>query len=169
MGNDIGIIGKRDRTALLRQGIVILSATADETGTQVGVAGGHEDWVVPAVLAQLGSEVDVDVCGRLPRELRPRRCVGYKEREEGRLQLRYVLCGDEHLDDIFVAEDDSSVVVFATICIPVLRQGGDAVETPYHVYLDHPLGGRTVIDGFGDVPVPYKDVYAELRERYGLD
>jgi hypothetical protein len=163
--NDIGIIGERDRVALLRQGIVVLSATADESGMQVCVAGGHEEWVEPAVVAQLGPDVDVDVCGRLPRELRARRCAGYKEREPGRLQLRYVLRGHEHLDDIVVAEDERSVVVFATICTSVVEEVGEAVEGPWHVYLDRPLGDRAVIDGFGGEPVPYKDIYPELRRK----
>jgi len=121
---------------------------------------------VPAVVARLGPGVDVDVCGRLPRRLRPRRCVGYMEREAGRLQLRYVVVGDEHLDDIVVAEDDRTVAVFGTICQPVIQPVGDAVECPYHVYLDRPLGDRSVIDGFGDVPVPYVNVYVELRREF---
>jgi hypothetical protein len=163
--NDLEIIGEQERVALLRQGIVVLSAEADETGMRVCVAGGHEEWVQPAVLAQLGPDVDVDVCGRLPRVLRPRLCAGYKEREPGRLQLRYVLVGDEHLDQIVVAENDRTVVVFATICTSVVEEVGDAVEGPWHVYLDRPLGDRTVIDGFGGEPVPYKDIYPELKRK----
>ena len=134
---------------------------------RVDVAGGHEEWVIPAVQAQLGPDVHVNVPGRLPRRLRPRRCVGYKEREPGRLQLRYVLVGDEHLDEIVVAEDDSSVVVYATICTSVIAETGEATEGPWHVYLDRPLGDRAVIDGFGGVPVPYKDIYRELERRWG--
>jgi hypothetical protein len=57
-----------------------------------------------------------------------RRCVGHMEREPGRLQLRYVLRGDDEM----------------------------------YVYLDRPLGDRTVVDGVGGQPVPYVNVYAQL-------
>ena len=165
--NDVGIISPEDSVALLTLGIVVLAAEADEGGSAVHVAGGHEEWVRAAVQAQSGPDVDVDVCGRLPRGLRPRCCAGYMEREPGRLQLRYALVGDEHLDDIVVAEDDSSVVVFAMICTSVIAEIGEAMEGPWHVYFDRPLGGRAVIDGFGGGPVPYKDIYRELERRWG--
>jgi hypothetical protein len=167
--NDIEIISERDRTALLRQGIQVLAVRADETEVQVYVAGGDEDWARSMVIAQLGPTVDVRVCGAGPRELRPRRSVGHMEREAGRLQLRYVLVGDEHVDDIVVAEEDHSVVVSATICTPVAEAFGREVECPYHVYLDRPLGDRTVLDALDGEPVPYKNVYLDLKERYGLD
>jgi hypothetical protein len=66
----------------------------------------------------------------MPRELRPRCCVGYMEREAGRLQLRFVLRGDEHVDDIVVAEDDESVVVVATVCTSVSGEAGQEWEGP---------------------------------------
>jgi hypothetical protein len=39
----------------------------------------------------------------LPRCIWTRRYVGYMENEPGRLQLRFVLSGDEHVDEIVVA------------------------------------------------------------------
>ena len=87
------------------------------------------------------------------------------EREPGRLQLRYVIRGDEHIDDIEVAEDDDCVVVLATVCTAIIGEDGDAVECPYHKYLERPLGERVVIDGFAGEPVPFKNVYAEMEER----
>ena len=170
VSNDLEIIGERDRAVLLEQGIKVFAARVDEAGTtHVFVTGGDEAWVRPAVLAQLGPGIDVTVCGTLPRELRPTQCVGYMEREAGRLQLRYVVrTGIEHMDDIEVTEDDRTVIVFARMCTPVTEEAGDELECPYHVYLDSPLGVRTVIDRFDGQPVPYKDVYVELRARYGL-
>ena len=73
----------------------------------------------------------------LHRRLVPRPCVGYMEREAGRLQVRYVLIGDdEHIGDIEVTEDDHTVVVSATMCTPLHPEGRDEMECPYHVYLD---------------------------------
>jgi hypothetical protein len=83
-------------------------------------------------------------------------------REEGRLQLRFVLRDDEHLDDIVVAEDDECVVVYGIVCASVAGSGGDAYEGPWHVHLDRPLGDRGVIDGVTGSPVPYKNVFADL-------
>jgi hypothetical protein len=67
-----------------------------------------------------------------------------------------------------VDEDDCSVVVFGTICMPRIEdeeEFSDAVECPYHVYLDRPLGDRTVIDAVCNEPVPYKNVYVEIQRR----
>lgn len=36
-------------------------------------------------------------------------------------------------------------------------------RNPWHVYLDNPLGDRTVIDGSSGAIVPYKDIYEEVR------
>jgi hypothetical protein len=44
------------------------------------------------------------------RRLAPRSCVGHREREPGRLQLRFVIDVDEHMHDIVVVEDDDTVV-----------------------------------------------------------
>jgi hypothetical protein len=74
----------------------------------------------------------------------------------------------DNISDIEVTEDDRTVVVSATMCTPLQPEGRDEMECPYHVYLDRPLGDRTVIDGFDGAPVPYKNVYDELKARYGL-
>ena len=52
------------------------------------------------------------------------------EREPGRLQLRYVTCGDEHIDDIEVAEDDDFVVVLGTVCTSVIGRGWGRRRVP---------------------------------------
>ena len=88
------------------------------------------------------------------------------EREERRLQLRFVLHGDEHVDDIVIAEDDACVVVYGIVCTTVAGTARDAYEGPWHVYLDRPLGDRMVIDGVTGSPVRFKNVFAELaRDR----
>jgi hypothetical protein len=91
------------------------------------------------------------------------------EREPGRLQLRFVLRGDEHVDDIVVAEDDESVVVYAIVCASVAGTDGQAWEGPWHVYLGQPLANRVVIDGVTGSPVPYRNIYAELRDEWPAD
>jgi hypothetical protein len=40
-------------------------------------------------------------------------------------------------------------------------------EVPCHVYLDRPLGERTVIDGTSGREVPHKNVYAMLGQAAG--
>jgi hypothetical protein len=102
------------------------------------------------------------------RRLEPRSCVAHCEREPGRLQLRFVLDVDEHMHDIDVAEDDESVVVFATVCSPVTGIRTDVVEGPFHVYLEEPLGQRRVVDALSGREVPYRNVLAELAAEYGL-
>ena len=142
---------------------MVLSVEERAGRRTVNIAGRDQECATPMVTAQLGNDVDVMGWGYGRRMLRPRRCVGYMEREPGRLQLRYVTCGDEHIDYIEVAEDDDSVVVLGTVCTSVMGEDGDAVECPYHKYLERPLGERTVIDGFGGEPVPFKNVYAEME------
>ena len=46
-----------------------------------------------------------------------------------------------------------------------MGEDGNAVECPYHVYLERPLGERRVIDGFAGELVPFKNVYAEIEAR----
>jgi hypothetical protein len=84
------------------------------------------------------------------------------EREPGRLQLRIVLRGDEHVDEIVTAEHAKTVVVLATVCTSALGETGDFCEVPCHVWLDEPLGRREVVDGVSGEVVPYKNVYATL-------
>ena len=83
----------------------------------------------------------------------------------GRLQLRYALQSEEHLDEIVVAEDDKRVVVFGTVCTPIGLLPGHLDEGPYHVYLKGPLAGREVFDATADAPVPYFNVYDGIFER----
>ena len=149
--------------ALLRHRIVVLEDRTDDGRRHVIVAGAPEEQVEAIVRQELGDDVEVEVWDPLPRRLLPLRCVGHMEREPGRLQLRFVIRADQHVDDIVVAEDDSQVVVFATVCTPVLGGDEPAYEGPWHVYLDGPLGDRTVIDGSSGAAVPYKDVYERPR------
>lgn len=158
----------RDRTALLQHGIVVLDTFSSGGRTQLDVAGDGEDRVRDVVGRLLGEDVLVDVVDALPRRLRPLRCVGHMEREPGRLQLRFVIDGDDHVDDITVAEDDATVVVFGTVCTAALPRHGDRCEVPCHVYLAGPLGDRAVIDGTTGEDVPFKDVYAEIAARTRL-
>lgn len=160
-------IAASQRTGLLRAGIVLLEDQIGATKPSVVVAGAGEERVRLAIADELGAGVDVEIAGLLPRRLVPRRCVGHMEREERRLQVRFVLSGDEHVDDIVVAEDDACVVVFGIVCTSVAGTSGDAYEGPWHVYLDRPLGDRTVIDGVAGSPVPYKNVFAELARDSG--
>jgi hypothetical protein len=73
----------------------------------------------------------------------PRPCLGYLEREPGRLQLRVELTGDEGVCEVEVEEDDETVAVFATVCG---TPGKNGLDVPVHVYLDKPLGDRRVVD-----------------------
>lgn len=156
-------IAAEQRAALLRHGVVTLESELEGARPRIAVTGAGHERVQKLVAQQLGSEVEVEVWGELPRELRPLRCVGYMEREPGRLQLRFVLRGDEHVDDIVVAEDDAHVVVFATVCTAVVGEAGRAWEGPWHVYLDRPLGGRTVVDGSSGESVSYVNAYDRIR------
>jgi hypothetical protein len=102
------------------------------------------------------------------RQLARRASVAYREREPGRLQLRFVLDADEHMHEIVVDEDDDVVEVFATVCGPVSGPSGEVIEGPWHVYLERPLAGRSVVDALSGREVPYRNVLAELAEEFGL-
>jgi hypothetical protein len=155
-------ISSEDRVALLRQGIVVVVDEIWRGRWQVGVTGFGDERVFAAVHERLGQEPDVMIHGDLPRRLLPRRCVGHREREAGRLQVRFVISYDEHVDDIVVAEDAETVVVLGTVCTAETGDAKDHVEVPCHVYLDRPLGNRAVIDGATGKPIPYKNVQAPL-------
>ena len=51
------------------------------------------------------------------------------------------------------------------VCVSAACEPGDACEMPTHVYLDAPLGGRTVYDGCSGEAIPYKNVWIKLQER----
>jgi hypothetical protein len=102
------------------------------------------------------------------RRLTPRTCVAHREREPGRLQLRFVLDAAEHMHEIVVDEDDEVVEVFATVCGPVSGPSGDVIDVPWHVYLERPLAGRSVVDALSGREVPFRNVLAELAEEFGL-
>jgi hypothetical protein len=104
-----------------------------------------------------------------PRRLVPRSFVAHREREPGRLQLRLVLARDEHVDDIVVDEEDDRVIAFASVCTPTTGAHPEQMEGPFHVYLERPLGDRTVVDALSGRTLPYRNVLAELAEEYGLN
>jgi hypothetical protein len=153
-------VNSADRAALLRHGIVVIDV--DAARSRIGVSGPDAARIREITGRRLGGAVDVDVLGDLPRRLEPRPCVGYMEREPGRLQLRLELRGDDHVDEIVVAEDERAVVAFATVCTSAGGGAGSVCEVPCHVYLERPLGERTMIDGTSGHDVPYKNVYATL-------
>ena len=146
------------RVELLRHGIVVVGSDS-----RVDLTGAGEDRVFEIARRVLGAGVDMDVLGETPRRIVPRRIHGHMEREEGRLQLRIAIRGDEHVDDIVVAEDERFVVAFATVCTAVVGEQGEIRDVPFHAYLDVPLGDRTVIDGSTGAAVPYRNVWAEIE------
>jgi hypothetical protein len=158
------IVAPQDRAALLRQGIAVVDAEYENGRLHVEVTGRPDERVLDAVKERFGPATAVSIVDDLPRRLYARPCVGQMEREEKRLQLRYVHWPDEHVDDILVVEDDESVVVFGMMCVSAGIKPGDACESPYHVYLDRPLGGRTVYCGVSGEPVPYKNVWIKIQE-----
>jgi hypothetical protein len=159
------IVAAKDRAALLRQGIALVAAELKGGRLIVEVTGAPDERVRAAVAERLGSSTRITVVDDLPRRLYARPCVGHMEREEGRLQVRYVLWPDEHLGDVIVVEDEESVVVLGLICVSAVYEAGEACEHPYHVYLDQPLGDRKVYDGFSGEEVPYKNVWLRVQER----
>jgi hypothetical protein len=159
------LIRAEDRVALLREGIVVVEAAAVKGRLCVGVTGGGVERVMATVRDRLGEDTEVEVLGDLPRRLVPRPCVGHMEREASRLQVRFVLWRDEHVDEIVVAEDATTVAVLGTVCTPETGDEREACEVPCHVYLESPLGERAVVDGVTGRSVPYKNVYATLGAR----
>jgi hypothetical protein len=158
-------ISTEDRSALLRERVVVHAIHDDEFGTRMYVTAPEDQRALDVVAERLGDEIEVNVCGDVPRNISPRRCYGQMEREPGRLQLRYALHDEEHVNEIVVAEDDERVVVFGTVCAPMDLEVEDTVGHPYHVYLKQPLGERTVIDAVSELPVPYFNVYDGIEER----
>ena len=159
------IVAPKDRAALLRQGVALIDAESRDGRLIVEVTGAPEDRARAVVAERLGATTRVTVVDDLPRRLYARPAIGHMEREEGRLQLRYVLWPDEHMADVVVVEDEESVVVLGMVCVAAACEAGDAGETPTHVYLDAPLGGRTVYDGCSGEAIPYKNVWIKIQER----
>jgi hypothetical protein len=158
------LIDDVDRVALLREGIVVIHAETVNRTLHVEVAGFPDDRVREAVTRRLGEQTEVEVVGALPRLLLPRRCLGHMEREPGRLQVRYELRSDEHMDQIFVAEDAETAAVLGVVCTAADGRYDACCEVPHSVYLDGPLGDRVVVDGFSGAEVPYKNVYLTLGD-----
>ena len=93
-------------------------------------------------------------------------CEGHMEREPGRLQLRVALRGHEGVCAVLFEEDEESVTVLILVCGED-DPGGDWVDCPVHIYLDTPLGDRTVRDVVQQHQrVPYRDVYRELEREF---
>ena len=111
--------------------------------------------------------IDEPTLGWAPHKQRWRRCGGHMEREEGRLQLRVDLCGQEGVCSVLFEEDEESVAVLILVCGEGTPEG-ECVNCPTHIYLDGPLGDREVLDVVqGRRPVPYCNVYDEMK-REGL-
>jgi hypothetical protein len=158
-------ISTEDRSALLRERVVVHAIHDDEFGTRMYVTAPDDKRAIDMVAERLGDDIEINVCGDVPREISPRRCYGHMEREPGRLQLRYALHDEEPVNEVVVAEDDEQVVVCGTICAPMDLEVEDTVGHPYHVYLKQPLGERDVIDAVVGLPVPYFNVYDGIEER----
>lgn len=156
-------VTQADRAALMRKGVIVLRDGKSRQGRWVFVTGPDRDRARVDARLQFGPKVLIDVVGAVPRRLVPRACDGHMEREAGRLQLRYATTRSEHIDDILVVEDEEAVVVFATVCTPVVHEERHLMEAPHHVDLDRPLGGRVVFDGVTGREVPYRNVYDDIR------
>jgi hypothetical protein len=89
-----------------------------------------------------------------------RECLGYREREPGRLQLRVPMLHNEGVCDVVLDEHSSYVGVRVVVC----RRDDDDdqrhwypgfAEERIHAYLDAPLADRTVIDFETGKRVPF--------------
>jgi hypothetical protein len=87
---------------------------------------------------------------------RPRVCLGFREREPGRLQLRVPLRIGEGVCEVVVEEDEHTVFVRVIVCYDEndLDDDREYVNCPTHVYLEQPLNGRTVTDVETEQPLP---------------
>jgi hypothetical protein len=76
------------------------------------------------------------------------KCLAYREREPGRLQLRVSrLPSTEGICAAIVDEDEDNVYVRVILCYEGPPGKDDEyVNCPVHVYLEKPLNGRTVIE-----------------------
>jgi hypothetical protein len=85
-------------------------------------------------------------------------CLGFREREPGRLQLRMALLpGTEGVCDTIVDEREDAVYVRVIVCYEESdddEQKDEYLNCPVHVYLEKPLNGRAVIDVDTDRALP---------------
>lgn len=87
-----------------------------------------------------------------------RECLGYRERDPGRLQLRIPMLYNEGVCDVALDEYPSHIVV----CVVVCRRDDDEERSWYpgfaeertHAYLDAPLDDRMLIDSETGKAVP---------------
>lgn len=161
-------VTESDRAAILREGVVIVDDGIERNRRWVGATAYNEEWIYEVIGRHFGPDVDPEIYGDMPRQIKPLRCVGYMEREPGRLQVRFVIGSEQHVDEIVFAEDDDAVVVYGTVCSPANLEVGERYEGPWHIYLERPLGDRRVIDGVTGKDVPYRNVWAEIEEQTGL-
>ena len=90
------------------------------------------------------------------------------EREPGRLQLRVPLGRGEGVCSVLFEEEEERVTVLILVCGDE-KPKGDRIDCPVHIYLERPLGGRKVLDLVRmRRPVPYRNVYDELRREFEL-
>ena len=135
------------RVPLLSQGVVVIG-----DGEAVEVTGAGEERVLNAAAEALPGR-HIEWLGETPRELRPRRSLGWRDVGGNTLKISVPFRGDEHLDEIVSVEDDSQVVVLAIVCTPRFGSGGREFFERYRVYLDAPLAGRVVVDGCSGQPL----------------
>jgi hypothetical protein len=84
------------------------------------------------------------------------RCLAYREREPGRLQLRVVMSTCDGICDAIVEECEDRVYVRVVLCYDdsVEPTADQYANCPTHVYLEKPLGERKVIDAETDRVLP---------------
>jgi hypothetical protein len=84
--------------------------------------------------------------------------LGYREREPGRLQLRVSMRpGTDGVCDSIVEETDDAVHVRVILCFEDRDESWDDREywnCPVHVYLEKPLGDRSVIKADDEEALP---------------
>jgi hypothetical protein len=88
---------------------------------------------------------------------RVRTCVGYREREPGRLQLRVPLTSSEGVCEVIVEEHEEKILVRVLVCFEEdedFEPRPEYVNCPVHVYLDQPLSDRAVIDHESEAALP---------------
>src|SRR3954447_21260044 len=152
-----------DRCELLSSGVVVIDDHVGRKGRRsVSVVSPLGMPALEAVGARFGKDVEIEYVGETHRSLRPRRCVGYMEREPGRLQVRYAFASEDHMDEVLCEEDGERVVVYGLVCCYAGSTEPEWREEPFHVYLRSALGGRTVVDGVTGEPIPYRNVYEEM-------